>query len=307
MSFDYFRRGRGLIIFAGLATVLLIGAILVNSSTTSRTLLACAVFVGFIFAVMSISARKRSEGLTKEALRRNSRLEKQLQEISTATQEQKRRAEREPLSSLTANFSERTSEERRSEQSLFAPATIPASHIVGRPDSHTAGRVAAEQTMDGDSADVLHALMNANSEVWIRRIELIGSQRCAASLKDLAKVERISAPHLVGNPSRDASYLIIEEKQFERGLWAGLLSTQKTTSFLRLLEHIVKAEENGTVVIVCPSETSNHFSDELRQRATVVLSKNSATWGWDDDIHAPVFRALIHGETELSGTEEGRV
>lgn len=307
MSLDYFRRGRGLIILSGLTAVLLIGAIVVNSDAFGRALLACAVIVGFVFAVMSISARKKSEGLAKEALRRNARLEKQLHEISAAAQEQNRRAERESLSSLTADRSERTGEVGAAEQSVFAPATIPASHIVGRPDAHTAGRVAAEQTMDSESSDVVRALMDAPLEKWTRRIELIGTKQCAASLKDVAEVERISAPHLIGNPSRDASYLVIEENQFERGLWAGLLSTQKTTSLLRLLDHMKKAEDNGTVVIVCPGVTSNHFSEELRQSATVVLSKDSTTWGWNDDIHAPVFNALLHGLTEISGTEEGRV
>lgn len=75
MSLDYFRRGRGLIILVALATVLLIGAIVVASSAIGRVLLVCAVVVVFVFAVMSISARKKSEGLTKEALRRNLRLE----------------------------------------------------------------------------------------------------------------------------------------------------------------------------------------------------------------------------------------
>ena len=306
MSLDYFRRGRGLIILSGLTAVLLIGAIVVNSDAIGRALLACAVIVGLVFAVMYISARKKSEGLTKEALRRNSRLEKNLQEISAATKEQNRRAEREPLASLTVDLSARTGEVEGAEQSVFAPATIPALHIVGRPDAHTAGRVAAEQTMDSDGSDVVRALMDAPREKWTRRIELIGTKQCAASLKDLAEVERIIAPHLLGNPSRGASYLVIEENQFERGLWAGLLSTQKTTSFLRLIDHMKKADENGTVVIVCPSETSNHFSEELRQRATVVLSKNSDTWGWDDDINAPVFKALLRGLTENSGTEDGR-
>ena len=54
MSLDYFRRGRGLIILVALATVLLIGAIVVASSAIGRVLLVCAVVVVFVFAVMSI-------------------------------------------------------------------------------------------------------------------------------------------------------------------------------------------------------------------------------------------------------------
>lgn len=306
MSLDYFRRGRGLIILAGLVTALLIGAIVVNSNPISRFLWTCAVIVGFFFAGMSVSARKKSEGLIKDALRRNKRLEKQIQEISAAIKEQNRRAERESLSSLTLDPSGKIGEPERSAESVFAPRTIPASSIVERPDAHTAGRVAAEQTMDSDSADVLYALMNAEAEKWTRCVEFIGSHESAESLQGLAEVERISAPHLLGKPSREASYLVIEENQFDSGLWAGLLSTQKTTIFLRLLDHMKKAQENGAVVIVRPGEISNHFSEELRQQATVVLSENSTTWGWDDDIHAPVVNALLHIEAERIVKKEGR-
>lgn len=306
MSLDYFRRGRGLIILAGSATALLIGAIVVNSSPISRLLWTCAAIVGFLFAGMLVSARKKSEGLTKDALRLNTRLEKQIQEISAAIKEQNRRAERESLSSLALDPSGRIGEAERSEVSVFAPTTIPASSIVERPDAHTAGRLAAEQTMDSDSADVLYALMNADAEKWTRLIEFIGSHESAESLQDIAEVGRISAPHLLGKPSREASYLVIEENQFDNGLWEGLLSTQKTTIFLRLLDHVKKARENGTVVIVHPSETANHFSEELRQQATVVLSENSTTWGWDDDIHAPVVNALLHIEAERIVKKEGR-
>ena len=301
MSLDYFRRGRGLIILAGLAASLLVGAIVLNSDAIRRAFLAFAVVVGFVFAVMSVSARKKSEGLTKEALRRNSLLEQQLQEISASVQEQNRLVEREALSMLEVDQSDGDGGEGKFGRSVFAPSAIPASRIIGRPEAHTAGRVAAAQTMESNSSEVLHALLNAGDGAWTRRIELIGSPEYAQALRSVAEVTRISAPHLLGNPSKDTSYLVIDEGQFERGIWAGMLSTQKTSNFLSLLDHISKAVESGAIVIVCPGQSSNHFTDELRQRATVVVSKDSSTWGWENDIHAPVLELLFTKQNFVTG------
>lgn len=309
MGLDFFRRGRGLIILIGISALLLVGAIVTSGSDISRAFLASTVVIGFVFAAMSISARKQSEGTTKEALRRTSRMEHQLKKLSEATQEQKRRADQEKLLSLATDLAGAQEGAERASHSVFSPATIPAVHIIGRPESHTAGRVAAEQEMENDSSDILNALFKAPPEAWTRRIELIGSKQRAESLSGLAEVERILAPHLMGNPSVDTSYLVIDEAQFSQGAWAGLLSTQKASSFFALLKHIKQAKENGTVVVVCPSETSNHFTDELRQRATVVLSKNSSSWDWEEDVHAPVFQALLRGEDEAErgDAEEGRL
>ncbi|MGX4762277.1 hypothetical protein ACWJIK_09170 [Corynebacterium minutissimum] len=302
MSLNFFRRGRGLASLVGLAALLIIGAIVISDTNVSKAFLVAAVVIGLIFAVMAISASKRSEGLTKEVLRRQTRLAAQVQQLSSAAMKQQRRTEREPLKSITSDLTKSPDE-----ISVFAPSTIPASRIIGRPTAHTAGRLAADQTMDIDSTEILDALMRASADAWTRKIELIGSRRLEASLCRVADVKRIFAPHLLGKPPKDTSYLVIEENEFEHGAWSGLLSTQKTSSFLSLVEHITEAKENGTVVIVCPSDTSNHFTEDLRQRATVVLAKGPANWNWEADLHAPVFRALLPTHEKVCDEIKGSI
>ena len=299
MGLDFFRRGRGLTLLAAGVGVLLIAATVVGEDLTIRVLLVGAALLGVFFAAMSISARKHAEGLIKESLRRSARLQKQLKSLSDAAQEQNRLAERQPLNTLTAGFINREESQGQQLHSVFAPATVPASRIIARPTAHIAGRIAAEQEMNEDSGGVLHTLMDAPSDAWVRKVEIIGSPRVEECMHEVAEVSRIRAPHLLGKPDPDASYLIVDENQLERGLWSGLLSTQKTTAFFGLLEHIAKAKENGAVVVVQASDTSNHFTDELRNQATVVVRGDSATWDWEPDIHAPVIQALLQIETLL--------
>lgn len=297
MGLDFFRRGRGLTLLAAASGVLLIAGIVVGGGNASRALLVGAALLGVFFAAMSISAQKHAEGLIKDSLRRSARLESQVKSLVDAAQEQNRLAERQALNTLTVGITEKEKSQGRQLHSVFAPATIPASHIVARPAAHTAGRIAADQEMNEDSSDVLHALMNASTDAWTRKVELIGSASVEGDLREIAEVTRIRAPHLLGKPASDASHLIVDENQLERGLWSGLLSTQKTAAFFSLLEHIAKAKENGMIIVVLASDTSNHFTDELRSQATVVVRGDSATWDWESDIHTPVIQALCHNET----------
>lgn len=296
MGLDFFRRGRGLTLLAAASGVLLIAGIVVGGGLASRALLVGAALLGVFFAAMSISARKHAEGMIKDSLRRSAHLEHQVKRLVDTAQEQNRLTERQSLNTLTAGITEKEKSQGRQLHSVFAPATIPASHIVARPAAHTAGRIAADQEMNEDSSDVLHTLMNAPSDAWTRKVELIGPASVEEDLREVARVSRIRAPHFLGKPDPDASHLIVDENQFERGLWSGFLSTQKTIAFFDLLEHIAKAKENGAVVVVQASDTSNHFTDELRSQATVVVRGDSATWDWEDDIHAPVIQALHHNE-----------
>lgn len=299
MVLDFFRRGRGLTLLAGCAVVLLLFAFVVDDRRAVNIFAIGAGVIGFLFVSMSISARKHSEGLIKEALLRTARLETQVAEASTAIQNQNRLVERQSLSLLTSGTHDEIDNPRRQHQSIFAPTTIPASEIIGRPSAHTAGRIAADQVMNEDSEDVLYALMRAPREAWKRKIELIGSTCLEDSLSAIAQVRRIVAPHLLGSPDPDASYLIVDENQLQKGLWDGILTTQKTAKFFRLIKHISRAKEYGMVVIVQASEFSAHFTDELRGEATVIFNEGSANWDWEDDLYLPVLRAMYSNEVRV--------
>lgn len=292
MGFDFFRRGRGLSILAALSAALLVAALLMDRGQTQTILFAAAILVGLFYSLMSISSRKQSEGLTRQALRTNVRVEKAVSQLLSALQEQKYLSDRQGLRELDESFPNEFEGHRDGQRSIYAPSTIPSSRIVGRPTAQNAGRAAAAQDMEGESGEVLQAIMRAPADAWVRKIALIGSKTLEKQLSTVCEVERIKAPHLLGNPKEEHSFIVIDEEAFEDGLWSGLLSTQKTTEFIAILEHIESAKKMGTVVVVLATDLSNHFSHELRSHATVVLGKKVSSWHWEEDIYAPVIETL---------------
>lgn len=305
MGFEFFRRGRGLSILVALSAALLVAALLMDRGQTQTISLAAAIMVGLFYSLMSISSRKRSEGLMRQALRHNAGLEKAVSQLLNAFQEQKYLSDRQRLNELDESFSTDFERQRDGQRSIYAPSTIPSSRIVGRPTAQNAGRAAAAQDMEGESGEVLQALMRAPADAWVRRVALIGSKTLEKELSAVCEVERIRAPHLLGNPKEEHSFIVIDEGALDEGLWSGLLSTRKTTEFIALLEHIESAKKMGAVVVVLATELANHFSNELRSHATVVLGRNVSSWHWQDDIDAPVIETL-NGKFSGGHCSDGR-
>ena len=305
MGFDFFRRGRGLTILVALSAALLVGAILMDRGQAQRILLIGSVLSVLVYSLMSISARKQSEGLIRQALRQTAGMEKVVSQLHKAAQEQEHLSERQALRELEMSFSDELEAQRGGHRSIYAPSTVPSSRIVGRPTAQNAGRAAAAQDMEDESGEVLQALMRAPTEAWVRSVALIGSKTLEKQLSTVSKVERIAAPHLLGDPKEETSFIVIDEETFDEGLWSGLLSTQKTTDFIALLEHIEVAKKRGTVVVVLASDLSNHFSNELRSHATVVLGKNVSSWHWEDDIYAPVVESLKRKDLAADMVKKG--
>lgn len=305
MGFDFFRRGRGLSILVALSAALLVAALLMDRGQTQTILLIIAILVGLFFSLMSISSRKQSEGLMRQALRHNARVDKAVSQLLNALEEQKYLFDRQGLRELDESLSTEFGGQRDGQRSIFAPSTIPSSRIVGRPTAQNAGRAAAAQDMEGESGEVLQALMCAPADAWVRKVALIGSKSLEKQLSTVCEVERIRAPHLLGNPKEEHSFIVIDEEAFDEGLWSGLLSTQKTTDFVALMEHIESAKKWGTVVVILETDLSNHFSNELRSHATVVLGKNVSSWRWQDDIYAPIIETL-NGKLFGDHCDEGR-
>lgn len=175
---------------------------------------------------------------------------------------------------------------------IFAPSTIPATRILGRPTAHSAGRLAAEQVMEQDGFIALNAMMNAEVESWTREIALIGSVELENALEKAGKVQRLVGPHQLVGFKAATSYLVIDENEFRAGPWKGLLSAQKTGLYLKLVEHITEAQRRGIVVVVRTSNLMSHFTNDLRGRANVVLNTPSSNWHWSDDLKSPVILAL---------------
>ena len=299
---DFFRRGRGLTFLGALAALLASVAIVVQPTVMKNLLFIGAVGVLFFFLSMWVSSQKKAEGYTREILRRVNRLEQANEELRAGQKRYEREAQQRNLNELIAPAP--VSKDRAADAKqglLFAPQTITASTILDRPSAQQAGRLAAMQTMDSDAFEVLRALEGATNETRQRRIEVIGSDSLAKSLGDLGFVQRIEVPHQLGACCSRTSYLIVDERELESGAWAGTLTSQSTSRFLSLSEHIRKAQARGVVVLVVTASQQDHFSNELRQMATVLIEGTKPNWEWEDDVYFPVVKVL----TSVLRGEEG--
>lgn len=298
---NFFRRGRGLTALGALGAVLLAVAIMVDTLAVRKVLLIAAVGVAFFFIVMRVSSEKKVEGYTRELLRRVGKVEKVSEELRVEQEKHERVNRERKLSELAGlSFSLRGEEAEGSKGLLFAPDTISASRILDRPAAQSAGRFAAAQTMDGDAFEILRAVECAPREARQRSIELIGSNELENALRMVGNVERLTVPHRLGGPNKGTAYLIIDERAFGTGAWAGTLSSQSTARFLRLDEHIRKSKAQGVIIIVMKTSQQDHFSNSLRQAATVLLDRGKPDWEWEDDMCLPVMNVLI---SESQGRE----
>lgn len=294
MKLDSFQRGRSLTIMAAMAATFLIASIVVGGSLIGRALLVGAVAMGIVFLAAFISSQKKAEGISKDARRRAVKIEEKLSMLEAQFESQKRERETASLRELSGAVTLGTGRGALNSPSIFAPNTIPTTRILARPTAHTAGRLAAEQVMERDGFVALRAMMTAEAELWTREISLIGPVDLEAALSETGRVHRLAGPHLLGGTKPGTSYLIIDEQEFWRGPWECLLSAQKTGLYLRLIEHIADAQNQGVVVIVRASNLRSHFTNDLRERANIVLNTSSPTWAWSEDLKSPVLEALKH-------------
>lgn len=289
---DIFRRGRTLTLLAALAALLYVASIYFATTAAGQAFAVAGILTSFVFVAAYISSEKKSEGVSKEAARRIGKTEEQLSNLVTQFESQMRDIETAPLRALSGMEDGSPHGTPSNSPNIFAPSTIPATRILGRPTAHSAGRLAAEQVMEQDGFIALNAMMNAEVESWTREIALIGSADLENALEKAGKVQRLVGPHQLVGFKATTSYLVIDENEFRAGPWEGLLSAQKTGLYLKLVEHITEAQRRGIVVVVRTSNLMSHFTNDLRGRANVVLNTPSSNWHWSDDLNSPVILAL---------------
>lgn len=297
---DIFRRGRTLTLLAALAALLYVVSIYFATTAAGRAFAVAGILTSFVFVAAYISSEKKSEGVSKEAARRIGKTEEQLSNLVTQFESQMRDIETAPLRALSGMEDGSLHGTPSNSPNIFAPSTIPAARILGRPTAHSAGRLAAEQVMEQDGFIALNAMMNAEVESWTREISLIGSVELENALEKAGKVQRLVGPHQLVGFKAATSYLVIDENEFRAGPWKGLLSAQKTGLYLKLVEHITEAQRRGIVVVVRTSNLMSHFTNDLRGRANVVLNTPSSNWHWSDDLKSPVILALKQMDDTLN-------
>ncbi|WP_339016748.1 hypothetical protein R3O64_09210 [Corynebacterium hesseae] len=300
---EFFQRGRGMTILCVAVAGLLAITIVIEDGYCRKAIFLLALVIGLFLTAMWISSSKKSEGTGRDALRRIQHLESLIAEMLANEEPQRQGNQKRVLRALNQQYLSPGMIEERSDAAnnglFFAPGAVPSVKIVGRPTSHQPGRIAAEQTMESDGFEILKGLMDADSSARSRGIELIGSATIESGLSPLGNVRRFFAPHQLGEPHPLTAYLVIDEEELQRGLWAGTLNTQATKSFSALASYIRKAKQVGVVVIVVQAAARDHFSNELRELATVVVTNGKPRWGWGEDVNLPVLTKIA----ELLGAD----
>lgn len=298
---DFFRRGRGLTVLCAAIVGFLAFSVFVDNGYLHKLLLSASLVLGFFLAALWISSIKKAEGIDRATLRRVQQLEQMSADLLAHDKSRQQGSQRKVLDALNSR-SGLTGELERSggvgnEGLFFAPKAVPASKIIGRPAAQQAGRIAAEQDMESDGSAVLRALWGADKAARKRGIELVGSKAIEDELRGLGCVKRLMAPHELGEPDPRTAYLVIEEAALGNGPWSGVLNTQGTANFLALSKYIRESKFAGVLVIVVESSSQEHFSNELRSMATVVVKDGKPQWEWEKDINLPVVSLIA----EVSG------
>lgn len=298
---DFFRRGRGLTVLCAAIVGSLAFSVFVDSGYLHKFLLLASLVLGFFLAALWISSIKKAEGIDRAILRRVRQLEQMSADLLAHDNSRQQGSQKKVLDALNYRSGLTGDLERGggvdNEGLFFAPKAVPASRIVGRPAAQRAGRIAAEQEMESDGSAVLRALWGADKAARKRRIELVGSTVLEEGLCGLGRVKRFMAPHELGEPDPLTAYLVIEEAALGNGLWSGVLNTQGTANFLTLSKYIRESKLAGVLVIVVESSSQEHFSNELRNMATVVVKDGKPQWEWEKDLSLPVVSLIA----EVSG------
>lgn len=164
---------------------------------------------------------------------------------------------------------------RSDSTSVFGAATIPASQIRSKPDSHYAGRQAANQEMSGNDRWKLSYLLEAGPQSRIRYVLFMGGSPDAISLCDNVQLLRVGYASAIGEPPFDASCCLIDLRQDSQNPWSDVVNASRTTEFLMLREFLLRCKEIHIPIVVIPGSSSDHFSADLFSLADIVLDENA--------------------------------
>lgn len=245
--------GKGMSSLAFLAAILLcISLLLSDTGLASKLLGSIAIFCILAVTVLVIADLKKIRGMLKA------------HDLAS------------PRSSTpyyaptgTRKSPEKASSTEPQELNYFAPGRISGSAILDKPQSHVAGRQAAEQTMAGNPDlkyfEVLRSTAKRNRPVVL----YLGNPSDEVSL--LCEVRTLYRGLPYQEFDVDVSFFVVDLCSAENGLWSGITDAACTVETLALLEQMRKAKSQGIIVIARQGERKSHFTSSIMTLADLVI------------------------------------
>lgn len=176
----------------------------------------------------------------------------------------------------------------------FAPGMIPAAEQIDKPHKFSAGRLAAFQDIRDSSTKNLESLLSERVS-YERVVYCAGSPELRNQLSEVGTVKALFADLTPASFDSDSAYLIFDETETTYGRWFGVLDSQGTELFQKLLKILLYARGRGVTVVVIGSNKLHHFSDSLRSYSDIFIDESGQT---DDSAvdSLPIVEAIVRGK-----------
>lgn len=196
-----------------------------------------------------------------------------------------------PLSS--ASSAEPTSV-KTSHVNPFAPGVIVPAEKIDKPHKFNAGRLAAFQDIRDNSTKNLELLL-ADTTSYERVIYCAGREQLRNQLAEIGTVKPLFSDLTSFSFDAECSFLVFDEAETMYGRWFGVLDSQGTELFQKLLKILLYARGRGVTVVVVGSERLHHFLDSLRSYSDVFIGVAGQT---DDSAvdSLPIVDAIVRGK-----------
>lgn len=283
--------GRWMMTFAAMAAALLIAGI-VSFGWLQMALLAIASGA-FAISVLGFLASWKVESTTTRAANRD--LSDRLRALESDMSSLSGRVEFFGLadSGTEAQWPASTS-------SIFSPQVITSSTVLGKPDAHHAGRIAANQRMSTDSLVKMSQIANANTARRSRKVSWLGSLMGAETEAEGWEISPVQPGISIGIPNPASAYLVVNLAGTEFTPWDYLTESLSYTSLQSTTEYIQKSKDLGTVIVVCRAEVPSHFASTVESYSDLLLDAHGAPVSESDFLGLPI-NELVSGILNKQG------
>lgn len=283
--------GRWMMTFAAIAAALLIAGIV--SYGWLQTALLAVASGAFAISVLGFLASWKVESTTTRAANRD---------LSD-----RMRALENDMSSLSGRveffgLADSGTEAQRpvSNSSIFSPQVITSSTVLSKPDSHHAGRIAANQQMSADSFVKMSQIANATTSQRNRKVSWLGPIMDAEAEVEGWEISQVQPGISIGTPNPASAYLVVNLAGTEFTPWDYLTESLSYASLRSTTEYIKKSKDLGTVIVVCRADVPSHFASTVESYSDLLLDAHGAPVSESDFLGLPITN-LVSGILNKQG------